>query len=267
MNNAGITLERCLGKKAFVISAKTLMLKRKQRNTTNAKMETITPSIEIPSTTNITSLEPNKVVAFDAPKRPRQEGNVSGFDGSGNLIPGAYKGWWETNPEKLLKLEQAFAQGNNDVNACAYAEITERQLYYYCHDINPEFVVRKEQLKTKPILAALQTVVKAVTGYSEIDGKGVKRTIKPDVGVSQWYLERKLKKEFSTRTELTGGEGKDLFELSKEDKEKLDAIINGREINPHIIEAEQKQLLSTSVVPGTVPNDQGNTNGTEIPSQ
>lgn len=92
--------------------------------------------------------------------------------------------WW-LDSEKLLKLEQAFAIGCTDKEACSYAEITEHQLYYYQNEINKDFAARKEELKEKPILKARQTVVKSLDEPEH----------------AKWYLERKRKNEFSQRIE------------------------------------------------------------------
>ena len=70
--------------------------------------------------------------------------------------------WWDEDPLKLVKLETAFAYGAKDEEACAYAEITLDQLYYYTRKINTDFQVRKEWLKKHPILKARETVVKAL---------------------------------------------------------------------------------------------------------
>lgn len=111
--------------------------------------------------------------------------------------------WWEDS-EKLLKLEQAFAIGCTDKEACSYAEITENQLYYYENTINTDFRVRKQELKVKPILKAKQTVVKALDEPEH----------------AKWYLERKKKDEFSNRQEITGRDGEDM---------KLNVIVYGNE--------------------------------------
>jgi hypothetical protein len=87
--------------------------------------------------------------------------------------------------EVLAKLEHAFALGCSDGEACFYADISKQSLYDYQNKY-PEFTDRKEALKEKPILIARQTVVKNVA-------------TDPDLALK--FLERKRKKEFSTRTE------------------------------------------------------------------
>jgi hypothetical protein len=87
-------------------------------------------------------------------------------------------------PDVISKLEEVFALGGTDKEACFYANICHQTLYDY-QKLHPEFVERKEALKEKPILKARQTVVKALD----------------DPVSAQWYLERKRKSEFGKRDE------------------------------------------------------------------
>lgn len=114
-------------------------------------------------------------------------------------------------PEIINKLEEVFAIGGTDNEACFYADIGKTTLYNYQQD-HPEFVERKEALKERPILKARQTVVKALDNPQQ----------------AQWFLERKVKNEFASRSELTGKDGKDLIPepLSEEEKEKLNTLLN-----------------------------------------
>lgn len=64
-------------------------------------------------------------------------------------------------PETLNKLEEVFALGGSDKEACFYAGISHQTLYNY-QENNPEFVERKEALKETPILKARRTVVKSL---------------------------------------------------------------------------------------------------------
>lgn len=112
-------------------------------------------------------------------------------------------------PLTINKLEEAFALGASDLEACFYAGISHETLYSYQRD-HPEFLERKESLKQKPILLARQTVVKSLKYNPEM---------------AMRFLERKLKSEFSPRAELTGAEGTAL-------------------VPTNITEEEQKKLLS-----------------------
>ncbi len=96
-------------------------------------------------------------------------------------------------PEIISKLEEVFAIGGSDLEACFYAGISHESLYKYQRE-NPEFTERKEALKERPILKARQTIVKSLD----------------DPINAKWYLERKKKKEFAQRNELTGEDGEPL---------------------------------------------------------
>lgn len=82
------------------------------------------------------------------------------------------------------KLEEAFALGCTDAEACFYADIHPDTLYDYCKK-NPQFSERKSLLKLKPVLKAKKTILENLN----------------DAKVAQWYLERKCKEEFNTKIE------------------------------------------------------------------
>lgn len=104
------------------------------------------------------------------------------------------------------KLEEVFAIGGSDEEACFYADISKQTLYNYQKE-HPEFVDRKEALKQRPFLKARQTIVKSLEEPEH----------------AKWFLARKLKKEFSERQELTGADGEKLtIEISREIAEKND---------------------------------------------
>jgi hypothetical protein len=90
-------------------------------------------------------------------------------------------------PEIVTKLEQVFAMGGTDEEACLYAGIGKSTLYNYQQKV-PEFLERKEALKMNPIFKARETIVAALD----------------DPNIAKWYLERKRKQEFSPRQEITG---------------------------------------------------------------
>lgn len=99
-------------------------------------------------------------------------------------------------PEIIDKLEQAFSMGCSDLEACLHANIGKTTLYNYQNE-NPEFVERKEQLKEKLVLKARTVIAEALN--------------RKDENTAKWYLERKAKKEFSARQELTGADGENLI--------------------------------------------------------
>jgi hypothetical protein len=88
-------------------------------------------------------------------------------------------------PETISKLEEVFAIGGTDQEACFYANISHESLYKYQRE-NPEFTERKEQLKQKPFLKARQTIVKSLDS--------------PQYAFE--YMKRKKKDEFSDRSEM-----------------------------------------------------------------
>lgn len=88
--------------------------------------------------------------------------------------------------EIVAKLEEAFAWGCSDTEACLWADIAPATLYKY-QDKNPEFTERKASLKEKPILLARQSVIKGMRGSPELALK---------------FLERRKKDEFSIKTEV-----------------------------------------------------------------
>lgn len=89
-------------------------------------------------------------------------------------------------PEVIAKLEEAFAWGCTDIEACLWAEIDDRTLYKY-QERHPEFIRRKAALKENPIMLARKAVVQAIK--------------KGDRVTAMAYLERKKKDEFSTKVE------------------------------------------------------------------
>lgn len=85
----------------------------------------------------------------------------------------------------VKKLEEAFALGCSDEEACVYADISKQTLYNYQHE-NRDFLDRKELLKQRPILKARQEVVSGLDSNPFFALK---------------FLERKKKDEFSLRNE------------------------------------------------------------------
>ena len=85
----------------------------------------------------------------------------------------------------LGKLQEAFAYDSSIEEACFYADINPDTYYVYVKK-NPAFSERVKALRQRPILAARQKIVK---------------DIETNVDTAKWYLERKRKSEFSTKTE------------------------------------------------------------------
>lgn len=106
--------------------------------------------------------------------------------------------------EKIAKLEEAYLLGLTDTEACLYSDIAPSTLYEYCQK-NPGFSERKEQLKENVKMRAKLNITGSI--------------MNGDKPLSQWYLERKAKNEFSIRSEITGADGVDLFRPSEEERE------------------------------------------------
>lgn len=97
------------------------------------------------------------------------------------------KGGRPTKVDDLVvkKLEEAFALGATDAEACFYAGISKQCLYDY-EKKKPEFSDRKAALKERPILLARRSVVEG---------------IEKDPALALKFLERKKRDEFSLRSE------------------------------------------------------------------
>lgn len=113
--------------------------------------------------------------------------------------------------ETIARLEDAFLNGASDKEACFHANISPQTLYSY-QERNPEFTERKEQLKESLKLRAKLNIAKAIT--------------EGDKTLSQWYLERKAKDEFSPRSEVTGKEGTPLVPNNSKELEEITAKLN-----------------------------------------
>lgn len=85
----------------------------------------------------------------------------------------------------LNKLEEVFAMGGTDIEACGYADISHQTLYNY-QELHPEFVERKRFLKEKPVLLARKTIMQALADDSR---------------VAQWYVERR-DRDFNLKQEV-----------------------------------------------------------------
>lgn len=114
----------------------------------------------------------------------------------------------------LNKLEYGFAHGLTDSQACLYAGISPASLYNY-QNAHPEYLERKEQLKNSITMRAKLNVADKIN-----DG---------DIAQSNWWLERKAKDEFSTRTENINA-NVNLTDLPDEEKDKIKSIIDGNAV-------------------------------------
>jgi hypothetical protein len=90
-------------------------------------------------------------------------------------------------PMTLKKLEEVFSYDATIEEACLYADISPETYYAYLR-VNPGFSDRVKLLRQRPVLKARRTVV------SGLD----------DATNAKWYLERKVKREFAQRNEVSG---------------------------------------------------------------
>lgn len=104
-------------------------------------------------------------------------------------------------PETVKKLEEAFAYGCTDAEACAYADITKPTLYEYCEK-NPEFTDRKETLKNLPTFKAKRIINDALdesdilTAHKVVDRKEGTKVKQEVTGANGGPVENKWTVEF-----------------------------------------------------------------------
>jgi hypothetical protein len=137
--------------------------------------------------------------------------------------------------ETIQKLEEVFALGGTDLEACFYADISRRTLYTYQNE-NPDFLYRKELLKQKPFLLARQSIMKGV---------------KEDYNFAMTFAERKMP-EFKRKVEI---ESPLVAEQSR-----INILINNLNLNEKDFERENasetlKMLAERIIEQGTVDNE------------
>ena len=94
-------------------------------------------------------------------------------------------------PDTIAKLEQGFLMGCSDVEACLFADVSKTALYNY-QERNPEFIDRKEMLKTNPVMKAKGVVLGALE--------------EGDLNTAHRVIERK--EGTKVKNELSGPDGK-----------------------------------------------------------
>lgn len=90
-------------------------------------------------------------------------------------------------PNTVTKLVAAFHKGYNDDEATAYAVISRNSFYRWYRE-DADFRDKIDQAKMQPNLHAKELVIDAIEGG--------------DVNSAKWWLERKAKAEFGTRSEI-----------------------------------------------------------------
>ncbi len=147
--------------------------------------------------------------------------------------------------ENVGKLRTAFLMGCDDNEACAYAEIHRTTLYDYQLE-HPEFTDMKEAWKQNPILEAKHTI------FDDLKN--------PDT--AKWYLERKLKGEFSTRHENVNYDMNKVDELLDTIETDYDDVANKAKRQM----VETKQLVQGEEQAGTASDIQAQHNAATAPS-
>lgn len=100
------------------------------------------------------------------------------------------QGWWVQYPEKLALLEMAYKLDCTDAEACANAEISLDQLYYFQKHVNPDFQVKKHLWKQEMFLKARKTIEMGIA-------------VDPKVALD--YMKHKKSTEFNTKQIIEGG--------------------------------------------------------------
>lgn len=123
------------------------------------------------------------------------------------------KAWW-LDKGKVQHLIDAYKIDANDDEACSYAGISLDQLRYF-KETHPDFSLVKHACHQILGLKAKQALAKKVENEPE------------------WYLERRRKDEYSTRSEQTGANGRDLYDgLTQEVRNLTETLISKYE-TPH----------------------------------
>lgn len=133
--------------------------------------------------------------------------------------------------EVVSKLEDAWSRDFSDIEACLHAGISKSTLKNYQNN-NPEFVARKELLKAKPVMAARVTVIDGMVGRPAVidpaTGATLKAEVPPNPDLALKYLERKLKGEFSTRSEHVLGDKDEFEDLTDDQLDEQIATLQGK---------------------------------------
>lgn len=113
-------------------------------------------------------------------------------------------GWW-LDRKKVERLIDAYKIDANDEEACVYAGIFVSNLKYF-NELHPDFLLVK-------------------TACHNVLGLKAKKALAAKVEQSpEWYLERKRKSEYSTRSEVTDPNADAMAETTKQLKEALEAV-------------------------------------------
>lgn len=123
--------------------------------------------------------------------------------------------------EVLDKLTYAFTIGASVEKACTYAEI-DPKTFYNNAPVGSELFQKFKKMRDKPLLKALKTL------YDNLD----------DPDNAKWFLERKLKDEFSTKTTTTV----EFTEISTDKAKKiLEEVTKIEEVKPEQLTPPNEQ--------------------------
>lgn len=115
---------------------------------------------------------------------------------------------------ELQKLEEIFMVNGSDEDACFYAGISPRKLYYY-QEQNPDYLQRKKALKNMPKLKAKKVLSEALD--------------KRDKDIAKFILER-TDREYSTKQKVEVDNRRPIIEVYSEDaKEQLSKLRSVKE--------------------------------------
>jgi len=181
-------------------------------NMTGDKIDTIEVN------NDVFGIEPNKAILHEvlvAELADARQGTAATKTRA--MVRGGGRKPFDGKDEEIIvqKLENAFSSGATDEEACFYADISVRTLYYYCEK-NPEFMQRKELLKKKLILQA-RNIVSQVMVEKDSGNQPTSRAL----DTSKWYLERKKKDEFAAQVNGIIDDGRSGGVLTEERKKAI----------------------------------------------
>lgn len=113
--------------------------------------------------------------------------------------------WW-LDKGKVVALIEAYKIDATNEQACFNAGISIDQLRYF-NEMHPDFSRIKQACKQNLGFIAKQNLAKEIKKNTN--------------GRSAWYLERTEKDKYSSRSELTGGNGRELFDGISEEMRKI----------------------------------------------
>jgi hypothetical protein len=123
--------------------------------------------------------------------------------------------WWG-DTQKVHRLIDAYKIDATDEEACAYAGIRVKALEYF-RQVHPDFSEVKAACKQLLKLAARDKIARAINSQKSTDDI-------PHLAQANWYAERKLKDEFSTRAEVVDPRAEEMKKASEDLKQLIDDV-------------------------------------------